>query len=741
MNYSAIPAHMVNLPNWAARQGKIPYGINGKPAKSNTPSTWSTLQEVKAFLKSAPPAYNGLGFMLERKNKIVCVDIDHCLENGTPNRTATKVLEKIDTYTEISQSGTGLHLFGFGTMPKSSVKFKSPFDDGSHIEMYAGMNDKNHCGRFIALTADIYEERKTLNDIQKGIDWLLSMVPAGKAKAPDKDNHNILPPVAIKENTDDTITVSGVTYTADDIPTLIEQCQTGTKIFEWHNLFREGDLTDYGNDHSRADSALCSILCFWCHGKPALIDKVFRNSQLMRNKWDEKRQGAKTYGELTIEKAIKVWNGKKYTGMSDKPAFPYLTSKGKPVRISYKNFKALVKWLYELEGVTIRYNQLKHQQEITHKGRVYGIDSGITILLDYCALYGLSTCTTHIGMWVNKWTEDNAYSPVVDYLQDCYIKYKQLSDIYNPVDILWKTLHLSATTQENEPFLKKLFIKWLVGCVAIAHNTGEINLQGVIVLKGGQGIGKTTFARKLLPAAGSDWFIEGLSINTKDKDSVLLATSFWIDELGEFSETFRKSSFDELKNFITKSFDDIRIPYDKAARREPRRTAFIATVNDDTFLADKTGNRRYWVLDLDYIDLDTPIDVNLLWGAVMVLWKDDKVSYGLSLEEINQLSRINRHYERVTDMEQVLIDSLDWESDEKLWKWLTPTALCTLVGVDTKQARKLGKALTALANNSEYECIKKKRTNRLRLYYLPPVSLSTCDNASDDFDILADDKE
>ena len=607
MNYSAIPANMVNLPNWVARQGKIPYGINGKPAKSNTPSTWSTLQKVKAFLKSAPPAYNGLGFMLERKNNIMCVDVDRCLEDGAPNRTATKVLEKIKTYTEISQSGTGLHLFGFGTMLKSSVKFKSPFDDGTHIEMYAGMDDKNDGGRFIALTSNVYEGRKTLNDIQEGIDWLLSMAPAGKAKAPDKDNHSILPPVAIKENTDDTITVSGVTYTADDIPALIEQCQTGAKQFTWNNLFHKGDLTAYDNDHSRADSALCSILCFWCHGKPALIDKVFRRSALMRYKWDEKRQGAKTYGELTIENALKVWNGRNYTGMSDKPAFPYLTSKGTPLRNHSENFKALIEWLND---VTIRYNQLKHRQEITIEGKCWAVDHGITSLLDYCALYGLSCSVGLVGRWVAKLADDNAYSPVVDYLQDCYTEYKPLSDIYSPVDTLWKTLHLSATAQENE-----------------------------------------------------------------------------------------------------------------------------------TFLADKTGNRRYWVLDLESIDLDTPIDVNLLWGAVMALWKSGKVNYGLTLEEINQLSRINTHYERVTDMEQVLIDSLDWESDIKQWQWVTPTALCTLLEVPSTQARKMGRALTALANNSEYEGIRKKRTNKARVYLLPPVSLSNCDNASDDFDILTDDKE
>lgn len=737
MNYSVIPADMVRLPNWVARQDKIPYGINGKPAKSNTPSTWSTLQEVKAFLKGAPPTYSGIGFVLERKNKIVCVDLDHCLVDGKPNRTARKVLEKIQTYTETSQSGTGLHLFGFGTMPKSSVKYESPVDKGTHIEMYAGMDDKGQGGRFIALTADIYKERKTLQDIQGGIDWLLSKAPAGKAKAPDKDNHNILPPVAIKKNTDDTITVNGVTYTADDIPALIDDRQTGTKQFKWHNLFYEGNLEAYDNDQSRADSALCSILCFWCHGKPALIDKVFRNSKLMRKKWDRKSQGTKTYGELTIENALKVWNGQKYTGQSEKPAFPHLTSKGTPLRNHSENFEALIEWL---GNVTIRYNQLKHRQEITIKGKCWAVDHGITLLLDYCALYGLSCSVGLVGRWVAKLADDNAYSPVVDYLQDCYIKYKQLSDIYNPVNLLWKTLHLSATAQENEPFLKKLFVKWLVGCVAIAHNTGETNLQGVLVLKGGQGIGKTTFARKLVPA-GTDWFAEGLSINTKDKDSVLLATSFWIGELGELSETFRKSSFDELKQFLTRSQDEIRAPYAELARNEPRRTTNIATVNDDTFLADKTGNRRYWIIDLDFIDLDTPINIDLLWGAVMTLWKSGKVSYGLTLEEIKQLSRINTHYERVTDMEQVLIDSLDWESDIKQWQWVTPTALCTLLEVPSTQARKMGRALTALANNCEYDGIKKKRTNKAMVYLLPPVSLSTCDNASSDFDILTDDKE
>ena len=89
----------------------------------------------------------------------------------------------------------------------------------------------------------------------------------------------------------------------------------------------------------------------------------------------------------------------------------------------------------------------------------------------------------------------------------------------------------------------------------------------------------------------------------------------------------------------------------------------------------------------------------------------------------------------------MLIDSLDWESDIKQWQWVTPTALCTLLEVPSTQARKMGRALTALANNNDYSGIRRKRTNKAMAYYLPPVSLSTCDNASGDFDILTDDKE
>ena len=73
IEFSNIPHEMTMLPNWVARKGKRPFGINGKPAKTNTPGTWGILQDIRTFLKTANPSFTGIGFMLERKNNIICI--------------------------------------------------------------------------------------------------------------------------------------------------------------------------------------------------------------------------------------------------------------------------------------------------------------------------------------------------------------------------------------------------------------------------------------------------------------------------------------------------------------------------------------------------------------------------------------------------------------------------------------------------------------------------------------------
>ena len=74
---------------------------------------------------------------------------------------------------------------------------------------------------------------------------------------------------------------------------------------KFESLFRYGHTSPYGGDESRADFALVALLAFWCRDDPVRIDSLFRESALMRPKWNERHSGdGRTYGQLTIDKVL-----------------------------------------------------------------------------------------------------------------------------------------------------------------------------------------------------------------------------------------------------------------------------------------------------------------------------------------------------------------------------------------------------------------------------------------------------
>src|SRR3989344_4110917 len=85
---------------------KIPKMANGRGnAKPNDPSTWSTLAEVEA----AQSRFTGIGIMLN--DQLLGVDLDHSIENGEVSAQVATFIEKARTYTEVSPSGAGLHIY------------------------------------------------------------------------------------------------------------------------------------------------------------------------------------------------------------------------------------------------------------------------------------------------------------------------------------------------------------------------------------------------------------------------------------------------------------------------------------------------------------------------------------------------------------------------------------------------------------------------------------------------------
>jgi len=146
--YNNIPAELRDLPQWVTHKAKIPYQPRtGEKAKSGEPSTWDTYAAALEALQSG--LYDGLGFEFHN-NGIIGVDLDKAVDdNGQVKEWATKIVELLDSYTEYSISGKGLHIFVKADIPVDGRK-KKLSEENEGIELYKAR-------RYFAMTGNVYK--------------------------------------------------------------------------------------------------------------------------------------------------------------------------------------------------------------------------------------------------------------------------------------------------------------------------------------------------------------------------------------------------------------------------------------------------------------------------------------------------------------------------------------------------------------------------------------------------------
>ena len=179
----------------------------------------------------------------------------------------------------------------------------------------------------------------------------------------------------------------------------------------------------------------------------------------------------------------------------------------------------------------------------------------------------------------------NSFHPVRNYLQ--VIRADESIEPYDLDQVAPKLF------RSPKPLHTAMMRKWLIGAAARALNPG-CQMDYCLVLKGGQGLGKSTSLKAL---AGEDWFTS--SHADQNKDFLLNVHSCWIYEQAELESLTSKRQAGTLKNLITSSTDTFRKPYARTAERVPRHSVFCGTVNEHQFLQDDTGNRRYWVIPIE----------------------------------------------------------------------------------------------------------------------------------------------
>ena len=170
----------------------------------------------------------------------------------------------------------------------------------------------------------------------------------------------------------------------------------------------------------------------------------------------------------------------------------------------------------------------------------------------------------------------------------------------------------------NQPLHVAMVRKWLIGAVSRALNPG-CQMDYVLVLQGAQGQLKSTSLGAL---ASHEWHCS--SIPENEKDLLLNIHSTWIYELAELESVTSRKESGKLKNLITTSADLVRVPYGRTSERMARQSVFCATVNEDTFLRDDTGNRRFWVVPVEGAK---PIDKAGLLAARDAIWKAAVAAY------------------------------------------------------------------------------------------------------------------
>lgn len=160
--------------------------------------------------------------------------------------------------------------------------------------------------------------------------------------------------------------------------------------------------------------------------------------------------------------------------------------------------------------------------------------------------------------------------------------------------------------------------KWLIGAVARALHPG-CQMDYCLVLQGGQGQQKSRSVEALASKA-----LYCCSVPENEKDLLLNVHSTWIYELAELESVTNRKESGRLKNLITTSIDNMRPPYGRTAERLPRQSVFAATVNEDTFLRDDTGNRRFWVVP---IVGKGPLDRDGITANRDGIWKAAVIAY------------------------------------------------------------------------------------------------------------------
>ncbi len=237
----------------------------------------------------------------------------------------------------------------------------------------------------------------------------------------------------------------------------------------------------------------------------------------------------------------------------------------------------------------------------------------------------------------------NAFHPVRDYLNG--LTWDQQPRI---AMLLPKYFGVADTL-----YAREVGRRWLISAVARAMRPG-CKVDTMLIIEGAQGKKKSSALAALV---GADWFAD-TKLDLSKVDAYQALRGKWVIEMAEL-DAMKNQELTRIKAFLTSSKDSYRPSYGKRVRDYPRQTVFAGSTNEEQYLQDLTGNRRFWPVKATTIDVDALArDRDQLWAEAFHQFSCG-FTWWLDSEELVSAAEVEQE-ERMVDDDPRLPLIRDW---------------------------------------------------------------------------------
>lgn len=334
----------------------------------------------------------------------------------------------------------------------------------------------------------------------------------------------------------------------------------------------------------------------------------------------------------------------------DKNKFVHLKLNNKgfvtKTKSTYENFKIMCNYY----GVKINYDIITKRNvnsfNMTNDNLVTGTLGSLMVLND------MEREAAHI--YSEMLAHDNTINSFKDILSSITWDGKsRLREFYDTVII----------DDEFKEIRDTYLLKWLQQMLYLTTYEGVRKVaRQILVFQGLQDGGKSTWLMNLMPAHLRENYIgEGLLLTGNHTEQRALLSYVFV-ELAELEQSFKHTDINAFKAFFGRTKDELNLKFAKYTVRYPRNTSFLGTINEKTFLKDKTGSTRFLVLPAKKLNGFHKIDMLQLYKEI--LETTDYVNFELNQEDKLKQKLINEEFEQPNLLEETFLDNFELEFKE-----------------------------------------------------------------------------